>query len=160
MIYVISDTHFGHKNILKFEQFYRPFSSIEEHNEELVNRWNSVVTPKDTVWHLGDVAFGRANLHKYMPMLNGTKKLVLGNHDNYRIQEYLLHFKEVVGCIDRYKVIFTHFPVHAQQLEARYVTNVHGHLHSKKLNDSRYVNVSCENINLTPISLDLILNPV
>ena len=54
-----ADTHFGHANILKHEAASRPFASIEEHDEQLVQNWNAVVGPKDTVWHLGDLGWGR-----------------------------------------------------------------------------------------------------
>jgi calcineurin-like phosphoesterase family protein len=66
---------------------FRPFASIEEHDEELVKRWNGIVRKGDTVWHLGDFAFGRAKID-IAGRLNGTKKLVMGNHDHYPTEAY------------------------------------------------------------------------
>ena len=54
-VFVIADTHFGHKRVIEFEAAARPFATVEEHDAELVRRWNAVVKPKDTVWHVGDV---------------------------------------------------------------------------------------------------------
>lgn len=58
-VFLTADTHFFHKKILEFERAARPFSSVEEMNEVLIDNWNSVVTKRDTVWHLGDVCFGK-----------------------------------------------------------------------------------------------------
>lgn len=149
--FVISDTHFGHKNILTFESSFRPFSSIEEHDAELVRRWNSVVGPKDTVIHLGDAVFGKHNL-PILGQLNGLKQLVKGNHDNYKIDDYLQFFTKVHGVLVRNDVVMTHIPVHPCQF-GRFRLNIHGHLHHEKLDNDRYINVSCEHINCTPVLL-------
>lgn len=75
-----SDTHFGHKNIIKFCD--RPFKDVSHMNEILINNWNSVVHPEDTVYHLGDVALGPWEAwNGVLSRLNGTKHLVIGNHE-------------------------------------------------------------------------------
>lgn len=161
-----SDTHFGHKNILQYEKEARPFSSVEEMNEVLIERWNSVVRNKDTVYHLGDFCFGRQNL-AIAERLNGKKHLVLGNHDTYPAADYLKYFSRVFGGIFWKSCLLTHFPVHPNQLGSRCALNVHGHLHSKRVwdvdpkkclyEDRNYFNVSCEQNNLTPFHADQIL---
>jgi len=78
-IFIISDTHWNHKNIIDFCE--RPFDSVEEMNESLILRWNACVTPEDTVIHLGDVGFHYQSLFNIIPRLNGTKLLIRGNHD-------------------------------------------------------------------------------
>ena len=55
-IFVTSDTHFGHDR--KFLYSPRGFKSIQEHDEAIIQNWNSVVEPDDTVYHLGDVMLG------------------------------------------------------------------------------------------------------
>jgi calcineurin-like phosphoesterase family protein len=154
-IFIIADTHFGHKKILDFESESRPFANIEDHDAELVCRWNNVVRKKDTVWHLGDVLFGR-DAFNTLAMLNGVKKLVMGNHDRYPSELYLKYFNQIVGAIALKDCILTHIPVHPSQF-SRFKANIHGHLHSSTLDDNRYINVSAEQIGLAPILLDTIL---
>ena len=55
--FITSDLHFGHKNILEYDK--RPFSSIEEHDESLIENWNSLVRPQDLVYCLGDITLGK-----------------------------------------------------------------------------------------------------
>jgi calcineurin-like phosphoesterase family protein len=149
--FFIGDTHFGHKNIIKFDstRAFRQFATIEEHDEELVRRWNSVVSKNDTVWHLGDFAFGSTNV-EIAGRLNGHKKLVLGNHDHYPSEVYLKHFHKLYGTVAIEGALLSHIPVHPGSIE-RFGVNIHGHLHSETIGDVRYVCVSCEQINLTPV---------
>lgn len=80
--FFISDTHFNHTNILSMQP--RPFSTIEEHDETIITRWNAVVAPADVVYHLGDFALGLNNpdrIRWIFNRLNGRKYLVYGNHD-------------------------------------------------------------------------------
>lgn len=75
-----SDTHFGHKNIIQYSN--RPYSSVEEMNETMVDNWNKVVKPGDTVYHLGDICFMPFQESKtLLKRLNGNIHLVWGNHD-------------------------------------------------------------------------------
>ena len=80
-IWFTSDTHFGHANIIKYDK--RPFESIEEHDEALITRWNTVVGKGDVVYHLGDVAWHNKviDVEALLRRLNGTKILITGNHD-------------------------------------------------------------------------------
>lgn len=156
-VFVISDTHFGHKRIIEFEATARPFRSIEEHDRELVARWNATVKPKDTVWHLGDVFFGQ-NGHLVLAQLNGVKKLVMGNHDYYPIEIYQQYFSKIFGAAKYRDAILTHIPVHPEQLDRRFRLNIHGHKHSRKVNDPRYVCVSAEHTGLAPVLMDKVFN--
>lgn len=161
--FFISDTHFGHKNIIKYEAEARPFTTIEDMHEEMIKRWNSVVRAGDKVIHAGDFCFG-AKWVEIARRLNGMKYLVLGNHDNYTSASYMRFFHKLLGAMEFDGNIITHIPVHEAQLE-RYKANIHGHLHSQNIMrqphpmrgyilDNRYWNVSCEQINLTPISYE------
>lgn len=163
-VFVISDTHFGHRGILSFPQTkrFRPFDTIEEHDQELIKRWNNIVTPKDIVWHLGDFCFGK----RYIPIaseLNGSICLILGNHDTYPIDFYLQYFDKVLGITEYKGMLLSHIPVHPCQ-NARYYMNIHGHLHTNHIlrpdgsKDNHYFNASCENTGLAPIPIDEALN--
>lgn len=154
----IGDTHFGHRGIINFSATkpFRPFETIEEHDAEIVRRWNSVVGKKDTVFHHGDFCFGKRNL-AIAAELNGDKRLIMGNHDCYATEDYLKYFTKLYGSVEYKGMILSHIPVHPGQLQ-RWYMNVHGHLHTNTIDDPRYFNVSCEQINLTPIPFDEILN--
>lgn len=80
MFWFTSDTHFGHERII--ELCNRPFRDADHMNDEIVRRWNEVVAPDDTVFHLGDVALGKIDDSlAQVGRLNGYKVLVNGNHD-------------------------------------------------------------------------------
>ena len=75
-----ADMHFGHQRIIELAG--RPFGSVEEMNETIIERWNATVAPGDTVWVLGDVAMESIGDSLAMcGQLAGRKLLVLGNHD-------------------------------------------------------------------------------
>lgn len=87
--FVISDLHLGHKSILAH---CRPeFESVEDMHEVIIKNWNSVVTPRDKVYILGDVTLSKKNL-PILDELNGTKTLVMGNHDMERLAQYQKYF--------------------------------------------------------------------
>lgn len=171
-IFIISDSHFGHKNIIKFHPIERPFTTIEEHDAELIKRWNKVVGKNDIVFHLGDFAMAKKHVHK-AGELNGKKRLIMGNHDIHPIADYALYFDKIYGVLPYKGCILTHMPI--RQDDTSWELNVHGHLHNNivmsneivapdkeyPMNwemrpDPRYLNVSCERVNLTPINFDLV----
>lgn len=159
-VYFISDTHFGHRGILSFPATkpYRPFATIEEHDEALIERWNGLVQSQDIVFHLGDFCFGKRNI-AIASRLNGNKRLIMGNHDMYASEEYLRYFEHLYGAYEFKGMLLSHMPVHPNQL-CRYYMNVHGHLHTNQVllpdhtQDFRYFNACVENHELTPVPLD------
>lgn len=154
----ISDTHFGHDNILLYEKDARPFADLEEHDAQLIKRWNNLVGPEDRVIHLGDVAFKPATrLDEVLPQLNGKKTLIMGNHDVGNIETYLKYFKikpcGLVSIPDSEKTaVLTHFPIHDSQLDFRFGLNVHGHTHSHVVQSTKHINISCEQTALRPLA--------
>lgn len=150
-VFLISDTHFGHANIIKYAS--RPFDSVEEMNEAMVENWNSVVKQGDKVYHLGDVTMNSKSLD-IMSRLNGRKVLIKGNHDTQKLKFYTPHFYDIRGSHELDNFILTHIPVALEQ-SARYAQgNIHGHLHEKNMDNHWYINVSVEQINYTPIAFD------
>lgn len=154
-VFFTADLHLGHRNIIGYN---RPeFDNLEQMHEAIVERWNHVVRPKDVVYVVGDVAFGKDNIH-YLAQMNGRKHLIMGNHDTYHVKEYELYFDHIWGCIGYKHCIITHIPIHPQQFY-RFKLNIHGHLHhvDKDLaKDQRYYNVCMDHHDLTPVAWDLI----
>lgn len=158
--FIISDTHFGHKGIVAFTTRngapLRPWDNIEDHDQALIENWNAVVRPEDSVYHLGDFCINR----KYMAVagkLNGRKKLVRGNHDVFKTKEYMEYFDEIYGSVvfkvdipyGNKNVLLTHIPVHEESLE-RWVANFHGHTHDNAAPGNKYVSFCVEKIKYTP----------
>jgi calcineurin-like phosphoesterase family protein len=164
--FLISDTHFGHKNILNFLTKegvpLRKFNDSSHMDEYMIEAWNSVVKPTDKVYHLGDVAITSFNNTKEIfDRLNGTKILIKGNHDKDKLSQYAQIFKDVRAYHILDNILLAHIPIHPESL-SRWKGQVHGHLHSNNvmltetLPDSRYYNVSVEQIDYTPIPLELV----
>lgn len=166
--WVAADHHFNHANILTFkdndDNLIRgsKFKTIEDHDQALIANHNAVVAPGDRVYLLGDVAINRKALW-LIGQLTGRLVLVKGNHDIAKLGEYLPYFEDIRAYVvqkdkDLNKVILSHIPIHPESL-GRFGTNVHGHLHNNivKLDngqpDKRYVCVSMEHINFTPIEI-------
>ena len=177
-IFLIADTHFGHKGVCEFlnedGSKLRPFENSDEMDEILVQNWNSVVKPSDKVYHLGDVVINRKALPT-LKRLNGEKVLIKGNHDIFRIEEYLEYFKDVRGTHKLDSYILSHIPIHPHSIARWASGNIHGHLHSNVVEvavgtevlvglgnqdiyapDDRYICVSVEQINYTPISYEVL----
>lgn len=166
-IFIVSDTHFGHVGVTQFLRKdgvtkLRPWSTIEEMDEALVENWNSVVRPCDKVYHLGDVVINRRALST-LYRLNGDKVLIKGNHDIFKLTDYTEHFRDIRAYHIMDKLIFSHIPVHPES-QGRFRGNVHGHLHDKRVMltnkynqeviDQFYFNASVESINYTPIAFE------
>jgi calcineurin-like phosphoesterase family protein len=167
-IFLISDTHFGHeKCCTTFKRNdgtpLRPFENAQEMDEEMVRRWNKVVREHDKVYHLGDVVIGAKHLAT-LSRLNGSKRLIRGNHDIFKTKDYLQYFKEIYGIRVLEDMVLTHVPLHPESITQRWRVNVHGHLHANrvtitkstletKINDPLYFSVCVEQIDYRPIEL-------
>ena len=155
-IYLISDTHFSHAGMLSFKREdgtpLRNFSSVEEMDEHMVEKWNSVVRPQDHLYHLGDVVMRQQVLDTVMPRLNGHKRLVRGNHDIFRTKHYLRYFDEIYGLRVLDNMIFSHIPIHPESL-GRFKGNIHGHTHGQHALGGKYIDVSVEAVDYTPVPL-------
>lgn len=165
-IFFTSDTHFFHNNFLKFkddnDQLIRPFSSVEEMNELMVERWNSVVRDGDKIYHLGDVTFDYGeDFRLLMSRLRGGKRLILGNHDMIKGTNLISFFKKV-GLWRLFKdenFVCSHIPLRPDQMR-KVAFNVHGHIHERTMTEPQYVNVCVEQTDYTPVSLDQIKDKI
>jgi calcineurin-like phosphoesterase family protein len=178
--YIISDLHLGHQAILKYRT---QFATLDDMHDTIINNWNSVVTPQDKVYILGDVAWNKQAL-ALLNSMNGKKVLIKGNHDILPLKEYVKYFEDIRGAMEYKGCILTHVPVHESQLE-RFKINIHGHMHDRNITrfilhknlhvgydanhediyenieiqsqDTRYINVCCEQVNYTPVLLEEII---
>lgn len=160
--WVAADHHFGHKNILTFkddkENLIRgsKFKDIEDHDQSLIANHNALVKPEDRVYLLGDVVINRKSLYM-LGQLTGRLVLVKGNHDIFKLKDYLPYFDDIRAYVvqkdgEGNKVILSHIPIHEDSL-GRFGTNIHGHYHQNKINDKRYVCVSLEHTDYKPIEI-------
>jgi len=158
-VFLVSDTHFGHKGVCHFTRSdgvtkLRPFDNPDEMDEFMVKAWNERVGPKDKVYHLGDVVINRRALPT-LARLNGDKVLIRGNHDIFPDMEYREYFRELRAYHVVEGMIFSHIPIHEESL-GRFGVNVHGHLHANRVMkdgvvDARYHNVCVETTDFAPI---------
>lgn len=169
-IYYISDLHFNHKRII--ELCNRPYATVEEMNEDMIRRWNSVVTDKDEVYFLGDAGMPKnvrtqKEIADLMKRLNGTIHLIEGNHDHKIIKD--TYFRKIFKSISSYKrikdngrdVMLFHYPIEDWDGKYRGSYHIHGHIHNNKeaiktVIPNRF-NVSAEVIDYTPKTLDQLI---
>lgn len=169
-IFLISDTHFQHENIYKFvgldgiTRIRSQFANATEGDEYMIDRWNTVVSPEDHVWHLGDVSMGRtadqqATFIRTIRSLHGHKRLVLGNHDYFPMHVYAAAGIQMIVSYHRHAgLVYSHVPLHPMSVESnKIIANIHGHIHERPSPPGKYVNVSVERIHYTPIPLDEVL---
>ena len=167
-IFITSDTHFGHDR--EFLYGPRGFTSIAEHDEEVIRRWNEVVKPEDTVYHLGDVMLGD-NAHGLdcLRRLNGTIKIVRGNHDTDTRWKLYAELPNVelfdwatVIKYKKYQFYLSHHPTFTSNLEKEpflraHLVNLYGHTHQTKdfYNDIPFMyHAGLDSHNCYPVLLD------
>ena len=161
MIWFTSDTHFGHKNILKYTD--RPFSSVEEMDEALIENWNNRVKNDDEIYHLGDVALcSPSKLRKVLARLKGKIYLIRGNHDKLTSAcgdrfEWIKDYYELeVPDRNGYEGKLFHYAMRVWQASHYGTYHLYGHSHGELPDDptslSFDVGVDCHNY--APINYD------
>ena len=170
MKYFTSDLHFGHKNIIKYEG--RPFGSVAEMDEALIQKWNSKVKKEDEVYILGDFGFvngERAN--ELLDRLNGRKYLIKGNHDysflkDKNFDRTKFEWIKDYACINDCGTILCmfHFPIAVWDRQHHGAIHLYGHVHSNKdghhpllFDLENAYNVGCDVHNFEPVTLKEIL---
>ena len=156
--FFIADTHFGGEAIIRYEN--RPFADAEEMDAKLIANWNGIVTAEDTVYVLGDFSDydNEERDAAILAKLNGSKILVMGNHDRYNMRAYMeLGFEKAYDkpvLFDNF-IILSHAPLFLP--ETMPYANIFGHVH----NDEKFAGitknsfcVSVERIEYKPISYD------
>lgn len=156
----ISDSHFNHNRIIDYCN--RPFNSVEDMNETMIKRWNSVVKKDDIVWHLGDFALGdKEYITNIVNQLNGKIKLIKGNHDTHNNQWYRdCGFVEVYDhpIIIKDYIVLSHEPLPFVMNQC-YV-NLYGHVHTSPMFETWGKQSAClcvERHNYTPVNEEVII---
>lgn len=147
MIYFTADTHFSHEKILEY--CVRPFETVEEMDDAIIENWNEVVRPEDTVYHLGDFTLMGYQAKSLFQLLSGTKYIVPGGHDwrwlKHRSQSYInlsayaeanvhilppLHSLEIKTS-GKYPqvVVLCHYPMARWDRSHYGSIHLHGHTH-------------------------------
>ena len=135
MIYYTADMHFGHKNILRYDS--RPWTDVQEMETDMILWWNRKVKPEDDVYIIGDFCWEGARAWKrILTKLNGSKYLILGNHDQKAGREDVralfaerpTPYKEIRD--GEYTVVMSHFPMISYNYDAYENTvMLYGHVH-------------------------------
>lgn len=168
-IYFSSDLHFGHSKILDFCRNTRLGSTIEEHDELLIEAINKTVTPRDTLYLLGDISWHPAHITKeLLQRLNSHKILILGNHDqqitknNFSgIFENISQYEEIK--INKTDIIMFHYPI-SQWNKCHYGSiHLHGHTHGSFIGDGKILDVGVDGPltkNMEPVNISTIFDYV
>lgn len=155
--FVVADHHFYHNNIIKYAN--RPFNDIDQMNNILIEKHNQMVNRNDITFVLGDFSFGnQQETRNILKKMNGRKILILGNHDVGNKAWWIsVGFEDVIKypIIINDFFILSHKPVYLND-HMPYI-NIHGHLHSKKYQNSNYVCVSVESTDYYPINLETLI---
>lgn len=131
----ISDTHFGHENVIGFDG--RPFENAAEMDQAMISIWNDSVSGEDDIWILGDFSYRSARPAEwYLGQLKGRLHLILGNHDRHLLKNpRALSFFESVDQAtevqegDR-RLVLMHYPILEWNGYFRGAWHLFGHIHN------------------------------
>ena len=153
-IWVTSDFHFGHRNVIKYCN--RPFANLSEMNTQLIKNYNKLVNNEDIVYILGDISFlNTQSTTEIIRSLHGYKFLIKGNHDPksnaaYRKMGFMEVYDKPIVLMDKY--ILSHEPIATY---TSHLINIYGHMHDKAINDSDNRFCCClEKTDYKPITLE------
>lgn len=162
-VFFTSDTHFGHKNIIKYCN--RPFKDVTEMNETLIRNWNAKVGPNDWVFHLGDFCFisERNKQSQLVDRLNGQIFFIQGNHDHD--MDKTLFFNASHGSLyevdflingEKKKFVLCHYAMRIWNKSHRGAIHLYGHSHGSLPDDKHAlsIDVGTDCHNYTPISIE------
>ena len=173
--FITSDLHFCHNKEFLYEP--RGFSSIEEMNETIVERWNKVVKPEDEVFNLGDFTLNDIDAAiPYINRLNGKMFWIRGNHDTEKKIAKILDYCDCIWDLgwayqikhDKYSIYMSHYPTLTANYDTKkfsqHVIALHGHTHQQQnwinpTNPFTY-HVGMDSHNCTPIHIDEIITDV
>lgn len=156
--YFTADHHFGHTKII--DHCARPFGSIEEHDRELVERWNAVVGPRDVVWHVGDFAYAgdRDAARRIFLKLHGQKHLIRGNHDAAWVRDLgwssVRDYADI--AVDGKRVILCHYALRVWTGMRKGAIMLYGHSHGRLPGNAQSCDVGVDAWDFRPVDLETI----
>ena len=151
-----ADTHFGHRRII--ELCKRPFADVIQMREEIIRRWNERVGPDDVVWHLGDFAYRATDeeIESVFHRLNGTKHLVMGNHDGTATKMLpwasKTHLTEI--SVNSHPVVLCHYPLLEWRGFHRGTVHLFGHVHGRNPGVGRSCDVGVDCWDFRPVEFE------
>jgi calcineurin-like phosphoesterase family protein len=155
-IFLISDLHLGHANIIRYCS--RPFlvSDVGEMDHVLIKNWNYTISQANFVYHLGDLRYGKDALPalQYRKKLKGHITFIAGNHDDAELEPVSSVTLEYGG----FRFLLVHDPADVKEEFDGWV--IHGHHHNNDLRQypfinfkNRRINVSAEVVGYIPVNL-------
>ena len=160
MNYFISDLHFGHENVLSFDN--RPFLSVQDHDSVMIENWNNKVDIDDDVYVLGDISwYNVTKTIEILESLNGHKHLIVGNHDSHFLKNKF--FRECFVEIAPYKelflnekesVVLSHYPIPCFKNHYYGWLHFYGHVHiGGEYNMMEHVKKEMEELYMKPCKM-------
>ena len=156
-IHFTADTHFGHAAIIRMAG--RPFSSIDEHDQTMLDNWNALVAPGDQVFVVGDFAHKSDNerARRIFHKLRGAKHLVGGNHDGEFVRTQLpwsTVSDRVKLTVGGQKIVLDHYPMRSWEGVRAGAIQLYGHVHNRLDVWPNSCDVGVDAWNFRPVTLD------
>jgi calcineurin-like phosphoesterase family protein/2'-5' RNA ligase len=160
-VYLFSDAHFDHGNIIRYCR--RPFHSVRQMNHKLLENWNHIVRENDTVYYLGDMSYGRFRrpIDYWLGRLNGDIFYIRGNHDSDTITRASVIPTRYGIKYGNNQFLLTHDPYRPSGYDGWII---HGDKHNNSLKrypfinqKNKTINVCAELVNYSPLSLDRLI---
>ena len=160
-VFVTADNHYGHNKIRDY--CHRPFANVTEMDEVMIANWNKVVAPQDEIHVVGDFAFCCTMDYALgiMKRLNGTKHLVVGNHDQLALEMNNIRpgtwktIKDISEInIQGQRIILCHYPIAEGHWHHAYKGTwmLFGHVHGTFQNKGKSLDIGVDCWDYTPVS--------
>lgn len=156
MTFFTADLHLDHARIIEYAR--RPFSSVEEMNETIADRWNERIKDRDTVYVLGDFAFSERSALQFLSRLRGRKILIRGNHDGksvcrasswHDVRDY-----HSLSANQQSYILF-HYPIEEWNKRHHGAIHLHGHQHNRQpVTGNRRLDVGVDGNDFRPWHID------
>lgn len=156
-VHFTADCHFGHAAIIRMAN--RPFASVDEHDQCLVDNWNAVVAPGDQVYVVGDFAHKADNerARQIFHRLRGAKHLIVGNHDAAFVREQLpwsTVSDRIKLTVDGQKIVLDHYPMRSWEGVRSGAIQLYGHVHNRLDVWPNSLDVGVDAWDFRPVTLD------